>query len=933
MGRNIVTNLITNDKASGPLKDAGAAASKTARNYDDLSAAEQRLALAAEKAGTAVEKAAKAAANAEQRFGKESEQARAATLRLRSAKLDLADAEEKVAAKARAAGDAADDATKQVHQLADAADSANDSVDRSGNALGRLGGILGKIAPALGLGVARMSAFGTVALTAGPPVIGLGLHMAALGVKVAQFGGAVAPAAASLLPLAAGLALIKGTLIATGPAFTSALSPLTKAFADVEKPVGRLATRGVPGLAREFVRVNFPAIRSGMEDIATSVNHVVVQVGKWINSTTGQRAIAASVENITGAFRELAPDVGKLAIAFLNLFGRTAGDTRAVDLLATALNRAIVGATNFINGLTTAKIDAAWTAIGRFAGSVRDFAGRVVGWGAAIMGAVRWWRAHADAIQHVRDILGIVAVAVGVATGGWIPALVAGISLLVAHWDQVSGALDRVNRWFHGTSDEAGAVRGVVAGLQGVVADLWSWFAGKLLPALERAGRAILPTLRDAVGSVSRTLHDNKDAVAKVQAILSVLGLVLTEVVIPALTWVFQHVLPVVVSQFNALVTVINRVVLPGIRIFTRLVLDNFGAVINGAAAMFGWVPGIGPKLRSAAAQFNKFRDQVNGALSGIKDQKVSVTATIGYTTGKGSASGGLKVGYKARGGLVTGPGGPRDDSIPTMLSNKEFVVNARDTAQHRPLLEAINSGQVKGYARGGIVMSTSTSGIPQMMAAERKALLAAAKRFAPDAFAGLAGGGSTAGARALGKVMAAGFGWSGGQWNALERLWTGESGWNPRAKNPTSTAFGIPQFLKSTAGAYGLAYGDTNPAHQIAAGLRYIRDVYGSPGNAYGQWSRRSPHWYGRGGVINEPVMGVGLRSGDRYGFGERGPETVIPGRPATAAFSRAAGGTTVVHEAHYHFDRYVGNRDELIRELKAAHDRGALRQIGIAT
>ena len=49
---------------------------------------------------------------------------------------------------------------------------------------------------------------------------------------------------------------------------------------------------------------------------------------------------------------------------------------------------------------------------------------------------------------------------------------------------------------------------------------------------------------------------------------------------------------------------------------------------------------------------------------------------------------------YKlATGGLVTGPGTGVSDSIPTMLSNGEFVINAAATARNRQLLEAINSG------------------------------------------------------------------------------------------------------------------------------------------------------------------------------------------------------------------------------------------------
>jgi hypothetical protein len=121
-------------------------------------------------------------------------------------------------------------------------------------------------------------------------------------------------------------------------------------------------------------------------------------------------------------------------------------------------------------------------------------------------------------------------------------------------------------------------------------------------------------------------------------------------------------------------------------------------------------------------------------------------------------------------------------------------------------------------------------------------------------------------------------FNWTGNQWNTLFQLWNNESGWNPFAKNPNSTAFGIPQFLASTAKAYGLPYGSTDAGSQIVAGLRYIKDAYGNPANAWAKWQSRSPHWYGSGGLITEPILGVG-RSGQLYGFGERGPETVVPG------------------------------------------------------
>jgi hypothetical protein len=44
------------------------------------------------------------------------------------------------------------------------------------------------------------------------------------------------------------------------------------------------------------------------------------------------------------------------------------------------------------------------------------------------------------------------------------------------------------------------------------------------------------------------------------------------------------------------------------------------GALLDGAAKAFGWVPGIGPKLQTAAAEFGKFKDTANAKLDKIKN-------------------------------------------------------------------------------------------------------------------------------------------------------------------------------------------------------------------------------------------------------------------------------------------------------------------------
>ena len=84
--------------------------------------------------------------------------------------------------------------------------------------------------------------------------------------------------------------------------------------------------------------------------------------------------------------------------------------------------------------------------------------------------------------------------------------------------------------------------------------------------------------------------------------------------------------------------------------------------------------------------------------------------------------------------------------------------------------------------------------------------------------------------------------GGSGSQFSCLENLWGKESGWNPNAQNPGSTAYGIPQFLNSTWATTGIAK-TSDGYKQIDAGLVYIDKAYGSPCNAWAH--SQSTGWY----------------------------------------------------------------------------------------
>ncbi|MER7167489.1 lytic transglycosylase domain-containing protein [Micromonospora sp. NPDC000207] len=80
--------------------------------------------------------------------------------------------------------------------------------------------------------------------------------------------------------------------------------------------------------------------------------------------------------------------------------------------------------------------------------------------------------------------------------------------------------------------------------------------------------------------------------------------------------------------------------------------------------------------------------------------------------------------------------------------------------------------------------------------------------------------------------MVQAGFGMD--QFPCLNKLWNKESGWNHKARNPSSGAYGIPQSLPGSKMASVGSDWESNPATQIKWGLNYIDGRYGSPCKAW---------------------------------------------------------------------------------------------------
>jgi TP901 family phage tail tape measure protein len=104
----------------------------------------------------------------------------------------------------------------------------------------------------------------------------------------------------------------------------------------------------------------------------------------------------------------------------------------------------------------------------------------------------------------------------------------------------------------------------------------------------------------------------------------------------------------------------------------------------------------------------------VNGAMNAL-DGKTATTYVITKTSTSNAgnvfhesghyASGGLVKRY-ADGGRIEGGSGTQDD-VPLLAMGGEYIVNKRQTAKYRSLLEAINEDRVPHFAKGGKVKLT----------------------------------------------------------------------------------------------------------------------------------------------------------------------------------------------------------------------------------
>jgi SLT domain-containing protein/phage-related protein len=333
-----------------------------------------------------------------------------------------------------------------------------------------------------------------------------------------------------------------------------------------------------------------------------------------------------------------------------------------------------------------------------------------------------------------------------------------------------------------------------------------------------------------------------------------------------------------------------GQLIRSAINLVWTVVSGVFSKILHGAATAFGWVPGLGGKLRTAASQFDQFRKNVSASLGGINGRTVAVKVSFGTNPVNNP------IGKLAAGGHVRGPGTATSDSIPSLLSDGEYVMPARSVQHYGAgFMDLVRARQ---FATGGLAVRATTpskAAIGDQMLASVQALANAnaSKLLAP--LIGPGGGSGVARWAGMISTVLQLLGQSASWLGTVERRMNQESGGSPTIVNRTDSnwlaghpSVGLMQVIAGTFAAYAGRYRNTgpfsygvsvNPTANTYAGLNYALHRYGSLAalNQPGGYAAGGPvRKLAGGGYISEHVLGVGA-SGQRYELGEGGRSELV--------------------------------------------------------
>ncbi|URP21247.1 tape measure protein [Gordonia phage GrandSlam] len=488
-----------------------------------------------------------------------------------------------------------------------------------------------------------------------------------------------------------------------GPILTGALSTLTNVITGVVDGISSMVTwikenkteaaLLAVGLAGLFGPAIMAGIAAGGVALLGWLKNIRLVTGATKLWATVTRTAAIAMKILKLAF------VGNpLGLLVLGITAVAAGLVMLWKRSETFRN-IVTGAWNGIKSAAGAVVswftDTAWPWLQKVWDGISDGVGTMIGF-------VR---------DHWRTIVSIIGGPIGLV-----------VALVTKYWDQIKGAFSAAWDGIKVIVDGGLAVfRGIGTVLewlwQNVFVRVWDGikaaigFAWDGIKFYVDAGLAVFR----GIGTVLEWLWQN--VVVRVwdgikNAIATAWGLI--QPVIEAFRAGIEIAGNVIAGVWNGLVDTVKSVG-TGIR-------DGFMTVVD----FVGGLPGkIAEKARGMWDGIkNAFRAAVNWIIDGwnriefkIPGFKMGPVKFDGFTLGLPDIprlAGGGRIAdmFKRAVGIVRGPGGPTDDQVPSLLSNRESVNTAASTSKYWPLFEKLNRGVPLHKALLGMVPAFSTGGV-----------------------------------------------------------------------------------------------------------------------------------------------------------------------------------------------------------------------------
>jgi hypothetical protein len=581
--------------------------------------------------------------------------------------------------------------------------------------------------------MSKLSGVGLAAGALGPGLIPLGAGLVGV---LGALGGPLATATAGVGAFAGVLALMisqtekavkgGGPLTEWQKQLVALGHTLKSAFAGLEKQVAPAIMKPLTDGLALLVKL-MPAFTPLIKSAATAIDGLVKGFSKFAD-TKGFKSLSSFFSAEAGkALTLFGEAIGNIALGIARFFKAMSPEgNKLLKSFADAMGNFAHSDFSGVVSTLTKDIPTMLRFMGDLFKIVADTVSTLAPYGEKVVGVV-------DAILKALDKVPAAAGAVGAALS---------VGAIGAFFGAPEAGL--------GAGAFVAAIAGIkalydhVKPLQRIFHDIGDYFTGTWLPLIKKAADQIGPAFSAAFHDISKSVRENKGFLEEVGKALVALtssavigGILAIAAGIRGFGKAFAYAVKQAHMWADIMLTAL-RVVVGGLRILTGAATAAFGKIIDAATHAFGWLPGIGPKLKAADAAFHAFAAQTANSLEAASQklselqgkidavghshpsfkvvaqtaeaiaslehlqamqiQNKSFTVTqIERTVGPGGGMGRTH----ADGGYITGPGGPRDDRIPAMLSNGEFVVNAAATAMYRPLLERLNA---RRFADGGFV-------------------------------------------------------------------------------------------------------------------------------------------------------------------------------------------------------------------------------------